>query len=106
MMDAVKGLAVAAAGVRVDKEELRRRISIPADLAATMREAIKFKDPVVAARKYADAAAERAVVEPPEAPVVVFVNSRSGGRHGPELMARLQELMGENQVGTLISFLI
>ncbi|PKU70328.1 diacylglycerol kinase 7 isoform X2 [Dendrobium catenatum] len=98
VLDALKGLGGAAAGVRVDKEELRRRILIPADLAATMREAIKFRDPGAAARKYADAAAERAVVEPPEAPLVVFVNSRSGGRHGPELMARLQELMGEYQV--------
>ncbi|XP_020578379.1 diacylglycerol kinase 3-like [Phalaenopsis equestris] len=98
ILDALKGLGGAAAGTRVDKEELRRRILIPADLAASMREAIKFREPGVAARKYADAAAQRGVVEPPEAPVVVFVNSRSGGRHGPELMARLQELMGENQV--------
>lgn len=36
--------------------------------------------------------------EPPEAPVVVFINSKSGGRYGPELKERLQQLMGEEQV--------
>jgi hypothetical protein len=29
----------------------------------------------------------------------VFVNSRSGGRHGPELKVRLHELITEEQVG-------
>ena len=33
------------------------------------------------------------------APLVVFVNSRSGGRHGPELKVRLHELITEEQVG-------
>jgi hypothetical protein len=32
------------------------------------------------------------------APVVVFVNSKSGGRHGPELKVRLHELISEEQV--------
>lgn len=35
---------------------------------------------------------------PPEAPVVVFVNSRSGGRHGLMLKDRLQMLIGKDQV--------
>ncbi|KAM0063761.1 hypothetical protein Hdeb2414_s0003g00094731 [Helianthus debilis subsp. tardiflorus] len=29
-----------------------------------------------------------------ECPVVVFINSKSGGRHDLDLMARLQDLMG------------
>ncbi|KAK9931937.1 hypothetical protein M0R45_019191 [Rubus argutus] len=33
----------------------------------------------------------------PEMPMVVFINPRSGGRHGPMLKERLQLLMGEEQ---------
>jgi hypothetical protein len=32
--------------------------------------------------------------------MVVFVNSKSGGRHGPELKLRLHELISEEQVMT------
>ena len=41
----------------------------------------------------------------PESPMVVFINSRSGGRHGPVLKERLQQLISEEQV-TLFSFLL
>ncbi|KAK8968062.1 Diacylglycerol kinase 7 [Platanthera guangdongensis] len=63
-----------------------------------MREAIELKDPGAPARKYTDTTDGREEVDPPETPMVVFVNSRSGGRHGPELTSRLQELIGEDQV--------
>ncbi|KAE8796899.1 diacylglycerol kinase 3-like [Hordeum vulgare] len=33
-------------------------------------------------------------------PMVVFVNSKSGGRHGPELKVRLHELISKEQVMT------
>lgn len=36
----------------------------------------------------------------PESPLVAFVNPRSGGRLGPVLKTRLQELIGEDQVNT------
>ncbi|KAL5842294.1 hypothetical protein ACOSQ3_012897 [Xanthoceras sorbifolium] len=36
-------------------------------------------------------------VDPPDAPLVVFVNSSSGGRYGPELKQRLQQVMGPEQ---------
>ncbi|PKA65444.1 Diacylglycerol kinase 7 [Apostasia shenzhenica] len=98
IFDAVKGIGGAAAGARVDKEELRRTISIPAEMAAMMREAIKLREPGAVARKYVEAAGGRRDSPLPEAPLVVFVNSRSGGRHGPALMSRMEELMGENQV--------
>ncbi|KAH7862035.1 hypothetical protein Vadar_033930 [Vaccinium darrowii] len=41
--------------------------------------------------------------EPSDCPVVVFINPKSGGRHGPKLKNRLQELMGEEQVFDLQS---
>ncbi|KAJ8751241.1 hypothetical protein K2173_016422 [Erythroxylum novogranatense] len=31
-------------------------------------------------------------------PMVVFINSKSGGHHGPKLKERLKQLMGEEQV--------
>ncbi|KAG0473985.1 hypothetical protein HPP92_015842 [Vanilla planifolia] len=100
LLDAVKVCGSSAAGARLDKAELRRRISMPTSLAVGMREAIKTQDPGAAARKYAEEAevAGRTDIPLPEAPMVVFVNSKSGGRRGPELIARLQELMGEHQV--------
>lgn len=38
----------------------------------------------------------------PLTPMVVFINPRSGGRHGPDLMERLQDLMSDEQVTCLI----
>ena len=38
----------------------------------------------------------------PESPMVVFINSRSGGRHGPVLKERLQQLISEEQVTFLL----
>lgn len=34
----------------------------------------------------------------PESPLVVFVNSKSGGRHGSDLLSKLPDLMGVEQV--------
>ncbi|KAH9618393.1 hypothetical protein KSS87_019926 [Heliosperma pusillum] len=90
MMDSFRGL-------RVDREELRRRISIPQYLRLAIRRAIYSKD-VAAGVDSADLLAADEVDIPPEGPMVVFINSRSGGRHGPELKLRLQQLMGEEQV--------
>lgn len=84
-------------GMRIDKEELRRRLSIPEYLRHAMHNAVKQKN-VDEAVTEALVIVDRHDVVEPELPVVVFVNSRSGGRHGPELKERLQQLMAEEQV--------
>jgi diacylglycerol kinase (ATP) len=88
-------------------EKLRQKIVMPKYLRVAMRTASTTKDVAAAA-----VAASSAVVgdeEPmvaPEAPLVVFVNSKSGGRHGPELKKRLRELMNEEQVRNIFLFYI
>ncbi|PKA52861.1 Diacylglycerol kinase 4 [Apostasia shenzhenica] len=96
------------AALRVDREDLRRRILIPRRLRAAMAEAMRRKDAEAGVREAEEAAA--AVVEAvssglgawedvaPEAPIVVFVNSLSGGRVGPIVKGRLIELIGNEQV--------
>lgn len=99
MIESIRGCTLA--GVRIHKEELRKKISIPEYIRIAMREAIIAKDaysPNVKNLFEATHAAGVDPVVPPEAPLVVFINSRSGGRHGPELKGRLQTLMGEEQV--------
>ncbi|XP_019051435.1 PREDICTED: diacylglycerol kinase 4-like [Nelumbo nucifera] len=91
LVDSLKGCGLS--GVRIDKEDLKRRILIPEYLRLAMRNAIQSKDPN-AGDRHAGSGNEQA----PEAPMVVFVNSRSGGRYGPILKGRLQELMGQEQV--------
>lgn len=66
---------------------------MPEYIRLAIQEAIRSKDPSVG-EKYEINKTEQAA----EAPLVVFVNSKSGGRHGPALKGRLQELMGEEQV--------
>lgn len=87
-------------GMRIDKEELKRRLSIPEYLRHAMRDAIKRKSVEDAETESQLFVGGKDVVEAerPEDPVVVFINSKSGGRHGPELKERLQQLMGEEQV--------
>ncbi|XP_044472335.1 diacylglycerol kinase 7-like isoform X1 [Mangifera indica] len=87
-------------GMRIDKEELKRRLSIPEYLRHAMRDAIKRKSVEDADTESQLFVGGKDVVEAerPEDPVVVFINSKSGGRHGPELKERLQQLMGEEQV--------
>lgn len=95
--------SVRACGVwskEVDKAELRRQVVMPLYLRRAVAAAVKAKDEAagVAAAAAEDQAGEDAE-GPAVAPVVVFVNSRSGGRHGPELKVRLHELITEEQVG-------
>lgn len=93
MIDSLRGCGLS--GIRIDKEDLRTRISIPQYLRLAMRRAINSKD----VHSTDLLAAETPEVHlPPISPMVVFINSRSGGRHGPELKLRLQQLMGEEQV--------
>ncbi|KAH6818567.1 diacylglycerol kinase 7 [Perilla frutescens var. frutescens] len=99
VIDSLRGFTLS--GVRIDKEDLRKRITFPEYLRRAMTEAIRAKDADAAAvvHFYEEAHGGGAPpVEPAEWPIVVFINSKSGGRHGPKLKARLQELMGEEQV--------
>ncbi|KAF5742872.1 diacylglycerol kinase family protein [Tripterygium wilfordii] len=89
-------------GTRIDKEELRRKMSMPLYLRSAIRDAIRLKDAVAAAEThYKGADGGAGLIQDytaPEGPMVVFINPRSGGRHGPVLKERLQQLMGEEQV--------
>ena len=89
MIDSLRDCGLS--GIRIDKEDLCTRISIPQYLRLAMRRAINSKDV-----HSTDQSQE--VHLPPISPMVVFINSRSGGRHGTELKLRLQQLMGEEQV--------
>ncbi|CAN4084297.1 unnamed protein product [Withania somnifera] len=86
-------------GTIIKKEDLRKRITIPEYLRVAMREATDNKDVECAMRHYNMANAVGAeACKAAESPIVVFINAKSGGRHGPELKARLQDLMGVEQV--------
>lgn len=99
VVESIRGCTFA--GVRISKEELRRRITMPEYLRVAVREAIQSKDvDAETVKRHFDTAYAPGAEppQPPEGPIVVFINSKSGGRHGPQLKARLQELMGEQQV--------
>ncbi|XP_042394958.1 diacylglycerol kinase 3-like [Zingiber officinale] len=85
-------------GAKVQKEELRRRIVMPAYLRSAVAESIRVRDVGAGVSAAAEKRSGTEADEMPEAPLVVFVNSRSGGRHGPELLIRLQDLISDEQV--------
>ncbi|KAG6411792.1 hypothetical protein SASPL_129876 [Salvia splendens] len=85
--------AFSLSGVRVNKEHLQNKITFPEYLRRAMADAIRAKD-ASAVQLFEVGQGQH----PVEWPIVVFINSKSGGRHGPKLKARLQELMGEEQV--------
>lgn len=85
-------------GTRVEKEELRRRIMMPAYLRSAVAESIRAQDAAAGVSAAAEKRSGTEADELPETPLVVFVNSRSGGRHGPELLIRLQDLISDEQV--------
>lgn len=89
------GIGIVVGGV--NKEGLRRRVKIPRRLCTAMLDAIQMKESTAYMAEYRAYMAEEEE-EPPENPLVVFVNCKSGGRHGPILKGRLQELIGEAQV--------
>ncbi|XP_010929232.1 diacylglycerol kinase 7 isoform X2 [Elaeis guineensis] len=97
ILDSIRGCGLA--GMRVDKEELRRMILMPKYLRVAMAVAVRMKDwnaGVTSASSTANRNSDDQAA--PEAPMVVFVNSRSGGRHGPALKIRLQDLIAEEQI--------
>ncbi|OEL38197.1 hypothetical protein BAE44_0000781 [Dichanthelium oligosanthes] len=96
-----------AASSAFEKEDLRARAALPRRLRAAVHAAMRARDPAAGAfalddrdgdgacNPWFDAAAHD---DAPESPLVAFVNPRSGGRLGPVLKTRLQELIGEDQV--------
>lgn len=104
VVDSLRGFTLS--GVRIPKEELQKKITFPEYLRLAMREAIRAKDGGASAVAQFPEAARAEGAEPAEWPMVVFVNSKSGGRHGPELKARLQELMGEEQVESMTAHFV
>lgn len=98
LIDSIK--ACTFSGAQIPKEQLRCKISMPPHLRFAIRDAVRYKNVDAGMSHFRDAA----VVESPESPLVVFINSKSGGRYGPKLITRLQELMSEEQVlNSLIS---
>lgn len=99
VIDSIRGCTIA--GVRIPKEDLKKKITVPEYLRLAMMEAIRAKNVgATAVVQLYEAAHAHGAQRPelPECPLVVFINPKSGGRHGPELKARLQELMSEEQV--------
>ncbi|KAL4654540.1 hypothetical protein ACB092_01G386800 [Castanea dentata] len=94
VIDSIRGCGLS--GMRIDKEELRRRLVMPQYLRFAMRDAIRLQDPTAGEARFHERTDLN--VGPPEAPMVVFINARSGGRHGPELKERLLQLIAEEQV--------
>jgi hypothetical protein len=91
-------------GKEVDKAELRRQVVMPLHLRRAVAAAVAAKDEAAGVAAAAASAVEEEEEKeegPTVAPVVVFVNSKSGGRHGPELKVRLHELITEEQVGVV-----
>ncbi|XP_057416839.1 diacylglycerol kinase 7-like [Lotus japonicus] len=82
-------------GMRIDKEDLKKKLTMPPYLRLAMRDSIRLQDSAAGESRYLTREQDAAA---PPSPVVVFINSRSGGRHGPALKERLQQLISEEQV--------
>ncbi|KAA0059727.1 diacylglycerol kinase 7 [Cucumis melo var. makuwa] len=97
-IDSLKGCGLS--GIRIDKHELNTKVIMPQYLRFALRDSIRLKDPIAGAS--ATTPPQNMVSPSPETPLVVFINPRSGGRHGQKLKQRLQELISEEQVFDLL----
>eukprot|EP01018_Ginkgo_biloba_P005048 Gb_06335 [translate_table: standard] len=91
LMDAPRGFCLF--GGKINTEELRRNIVIPEYLRIAMAEAVRSKGFVYDAARHKGNGSKS-----PEAPIVVFINSKSGGRQGPTLKKRLEDLISREQI--------
>nr|XP_027186921.1 diacylglycerol kinase 7-like [Cicer arietinum] len=99
IVESIRGCGIS--GQRVDKEELRRNLTMPQYLRFAMRDSVNLQDATVGERRcIRDGEYDSSVA--PLTPIIVFINPRSGGRHGPVLKERLQDLMSEEQVFDLV----
>ncbi|XP_023546115.1 diacylglycerol kinase 7-like isoform X2 [Cucurbita pepo subsp. pepo] len=103
MIESFKGCGLT--GMRIDKEKLRKQLRMPQYLRFAMRDSIRLQDPGAGESRLPGASsisgspfAQDTDDGPPESPMVVFINPRSGGRHGRLLKERLQMLISEEQV--------
>ncbi|CAJ2649695.1 diacylglycerol kinase 7-like [Trifolium pratense] len=95
IVESIRGCGLS--GMRIDKEDLKKQLTMPQYLRFAMRDSIRLQDPTAGEPRYRNRAdGEDSAV--PSSPMVVFINPRSGGRHGPALKERLQQLMSEEQV--------
>ncbi|KAH9291833.1 hypothetical protein KI387_042978, partial [Taxus chinensis] len=92
VVDSFKGCGFS--GLKINKDELRRKMLIPEYLRNAMVEAVIKKEFVYDADRHRGDKTGTA----PEAAIIVFINSKSGGHHGPALKTKLQELISEEQV--------
>ncbi|XP_027367269.1 diacylglycerol kinase 4-like [Abrus precatorius] len=81
----------------ISKEELRQKLTMPKYLRIAMRDSIQFQDPT-AGKSCSIRRMDDENVVAPSTPMIVFINPRSGGRHGSLLKERLQHLISEEQV--------
>ena len=105
VVDSFKGCGFT--GIKIDKDELRKQLRMPQYLRYAMRDSIRLQDPgagetwLPGARSISGSSVVPEINDgPPDSPMVVFINPRSGGRHGPLLKERLQMLISEEQVHT------
>lgn len=103
MIESFKGCGLT--GLRIDKEELGKKLRMPQYLRFAMRDSIRLQDPSAGESRLpgANSISGSAFVPEddggsPESPMVVFINPQSGGRHGRLLKERLQMLISEEQV--------
>ncbi|AED96936.1 diacylglycerol kinase 4 [Arabidopsis thaliana] len=90
-------LLVNLASIRVSKAELRQRVMLPQYLRIAIRDCILRKDDSFDASSSVAPPLENNALTP-EVPLMVFVNPKSGGRQGPLIKERLQNLISEEQV--------
>lgn len=95
--------ACGLSGLQIDKEELKQKLMMPQYLRLAIRDCIRLEDPTAGESHFIGSKTEGdSNVKPPEAPMVIFINRKSGGRLGPVLKERLQYLMGAEQVMYII----
>lgn len=74
-------------------DELRAMVVIPDYLSRDMANAVATEGTATP-----EGPREGEKTEAPSSPILVFINSRSGGRLGPELMVHFEDLISHNQV--------
>jgi len=95
LVESIRGCGLS--GMRIDKQDLKKQLTMPQYLRFAMRDSIRLQDPSAGEIRYRNRA-DGEDSAAPTSPMVVFINARSGGRHGPALKDRLQQLMSEEQV--------